>query len=229
MKYKAVIFDLDGTLLDTIGDIAAAMNHALKNHGMPTHEETDYYGMVGWGLDELVRRAIRAGLDEQGQKIDESVIEQLVPELSEEWMAYYRSHPADKTVPYDGIEGLLTALVEANVSIGVLSNKPEELVTATVAKLLPNHYFAAVHGQSEAFPHKPEPNLLLHILDHLNLAPEEACMVGDSEIDMKTARNAGVEAVAVSWGFRSLETLREAGAEVVAHSTRELREHLLKA
>lgn len=217
MKYSAVLFDLDGTLLNTIGDIAAAMNHALTEGGYPEHPEDAYYDMVGWGLDELCRRALPEGEGTQD----------LIQKLEGEWKAYYHEHPADRTEPYDGVEELLSALVESNIALGVLSNKPDELVRKTVEQLLPSRYFAVVRGQSEEFPHKPDPASLLHMLQEIQVEPEEACLVGDSEIDMETARNAGVGAVAVSWGFRSLETLREAGAEVTVHSTEELRRYLL--
>jgi phosphoglycolate phosphatase len=217
VKYSAVLFDLDGTLLNTIGDIAGAMNHALEKHGYPTHPDDAYYGMVGWGLDELCRRALPEG----------EAQEELIRELEADWKAYYHEHPADRTTPYDGVEDLLSALVEANISLGVLSNKPDELVRKTVEKLLPSRYFAAIRGQSEEFPHKPDPSSLLDILREIQVDPAEACLVGDSEIDMETARNAGIGAVAVSWGFRSLETLRKAGAEVTVHSTLELRRYLL--
>lgn len=217
MKYTAVLFDLDGTLLNTIGDIAGAMNHALEKHGYPGHPDEAYYDMVGWGLDELCRRALPEGEAE----------EELIRKLEEAWKAYYHEHPADRTTLYDGVDELLSALVEANISLGVLSNKPDELVRKTVERLLPNRYFAAVRGQNEEFPHKPDPSSLLHILEEIGVEPEEACLVGDSEIDMETAGNAGVGAVGVSWGFRSLEILRKAGAEVTVHSTLELRRYLL--
>lgn len=217
MKYKAVIFDLDGTLLNTIGDIAGAMNHALKQHGYPTHPDEAYYDMVGWGLDVLTERALP----------EDANLEALLPSIKNAWMEYYRKHPADRTVPYDGVESLLSALVEANVALGVLTNKPHEMAEQAVAALLPERYFAVIIGLDERFPRKPDPTALLHALEELGIAPEEACMIGDSEVDMETARNAGVEAVAVSWGFRTLETLREAGAEVTVHSTEELRRYLL--
>ena len=217
MKYSAVLFDLDGTLLNTIGDIAGAMNYALEKQGYPTHPDDAYYDMVGWGLDELCRRALPEG---EGK-------EELIRELESDWKAYYHDHPADRTEPYEGVEELITALVEANIALGVLSNKPDELARKAVEKLLPNRYFAVVRGQSEEFPHKPDPSSLLNILEEIQVEPARACLVGDSEIDMETARNAGVGAVAVSWGFRSLEILRDAGAEVTVHSTLELRRYLL--
>lgn len=217
MKYKAVLFDLDGTLLNTIGDIAGAMNHALKQHGFPTHSDEAYYDMVGWGLDVLSERALPEDAD----------LEKLLPSIKKMWLEYYREHPADKTFPYDGVEGLLSALVEANVSLGVLTNKPHEMAEQAVAALLPERYFATIIGLDDRFPRKPDPTSLLHMLEQVRVAPEEACMVGDSEVDMETARNAGVGAVAVSWGFRTLETLREAGADVTVHSVDELRRYLL--
>ena len=193
------------------------MNSALAARNFPTHEAEAYYGMVGWGLDELVRKALPEGAE----------VETVTSEIKEAWTDYYREHPADKAVPYEGIPELLSVLVEANLSLGVLSNKPDELAKRTVEELLPARYFASIRGQSDEFPRKPDPNSLLHMLAELRVAPEEACLVGDSEIDMETARNAGVTAVAVGWGFRDLETLRRSGAEIVAHSAEELREHLL--
>lgn len=217
MKYKAVLFDLDGTLLNTIGDIAGAMNHALKQHGFSTHSDEAYYDMVGWGLDVLTERALPADAE----------LEKLRPSIKKEWMQYYREHPADRTVAYEGVEELLSALVEANVSLGVLTNKPHEMAEQAVAALLPERYFAAIIGLDDRFPRKPDPTSLLHMLEQVRVAPGEACMVGDSEVDMETARNAGVAAVAVSWGFRTLETLREAGADVTVHSAKELQGYLL--
>ena len=223
MKYSAVVFDLDGTLLDTIGDIADSMNHALGLHGFPIHGDREYYDMVGWGLDVLVSKAVPPDTFESSDDP-----EGLRRDLKSRFMEYYREHPADRTVPFDGVEELLPKLVEANISLGVLSNKPDELVQQVVDALLPRNYFASVLGRSDDFPHKPEPDSLHHILEELNLDPRRACMVGDSEIDMETARNAGVAAVAVSWGFRSLETLLKAGAEATMHSVRELEDYLLK-
>ncbi|MFW5812222.1 MAG: HAD family hydrolase [Alkalispirochaetaceae bacterium] len=215
MKYRAVVFDLDGTLLNTIGDIAEAMNHALREQGLPVYSDREYETMVGWGLDELTRRALPPGRQECSRAVQEA------------FLAYYAAHPTARTVPYPGVPALLDRLAEAGVGMAILSNKPDELVQQVVQELLPDKGFSRVLGRSDRFPHKPDPSSLRHILSALGVPGEQACMVGDSEIDMETARNAAVPAVAVSWGFRDVATLEEAGSDVTVHTVGELEGYLL--
>lgn len=217
MKYRAVVFDLDGTLLNTIGDIADAMNHALREQGLPTHSDKEYETMVGWGLDELARRALPGSAQELHSAAKES------------FLSYYAAHPTRRTVPYEGVLPLIDRLAAADMRLAVLSNKPDPLVQQVVAELLPAGSFGVVLGRMESFPHKPDPASLAHVLSQLGVASSQACMVGDSEIDMETAGRAQVTPVAVSWGFRSAQVLEEAGAQVIAHTVEELEAHLLNS
>ncbi len=198
---KAVVFDLDGTLLDTIGDLAAALNHALQGHGLATHTEKAVLGFVGNGVANLVAR----GIGDPGEA------HPLFPSVFAEFRAYYGKHSADLTHPYEGIGALLTALTEKGIKTAVVSNKYDAAV-----KALSGRFFGALIplaiGESPAIKRKPAPDSLLLALKELGVSPKEAYYVGDSEVDIETARAAGVECLSVLWGFRSREALLSAGA-----------------
>lgn len=208
MRLTAVIFDLDGTLLDTIADIAAALNHVLASHGYPTHPTNAYKQMVGSGLVEVVRRALPA---------ESRSDEELVLAGAQQMKSFYAKSPVAETKPFDGIEEMLEELIANGVAVAVLSNKAHELVQTIVALALPGVEFAAVEGFREGRPPKPDPTSALQIASTLRLPPEQILYVGDSDVDIHTAQAAGMPSVGVGWGFRGEEELSAAGARWIVH------------
>lgn len=204
MRARGVIFDLDGTLLDTLEDIASAMNHALAESGMATHPLSAYRGLIGWGGAELVRRACPMGDHDA---------------LLARFRARYDelSRPAAGTTrPYEGVPQLLQSLVARAVPLAVLSNKPHGPTISSVAHYFPDIPFVAVLGASAHVPLKPEPAAALSIAEGFALDPEECVFVGDTEIDVETARRAGMCAAGVTWGFRA-ESVRSRADVVLEH------------
>ncbi|MEX2441980.1 MAG: HAD-IA family hydrolase [Alkalispirochaeta sp.] len=223
---QAVIFDLDGTLLNTLADITAAMNHALAVRGYPAATLDEVRTRVGWGLSTLVTRSLPEGSSGDAD---------LVQAVARGTRAYYLEHPVVETVPYPGVLDLVAELSRGGYRLAVLSNKPDELVQPIVAELLdpvvraaaPDRGgFAAVMGRKDGDPHKPDPTTTRRILEQLDVSPEDTAFVGDSEIDIETAVAAGCIAVGVAWGFREPEALIAAGADHVCYSIEELRQVL---
>ncbi|WP_426755468.1 HAD family hydrolase [Myxococcus sp. Y35] len=210
MLLRAVIFDLDGTLVDSLGDIADATNHALRLHGLPTHPESAYLRFVGSGVRELIRRAVPAGED----ALHEPVLAA--------YKAYYDDHLFDRTVHYPGIPEMLTALASEGTRLAVLSNKSDDFVKRLVARLLPGVPFAAVYGERPGLPRKPDPTAALALAGELHVPPAACAFVGDTSIDMDTARAAGMYGVGVAWGFRDVEELKAHGARAVADTAEAL-------
>ncbi|NTX11271.1 HAD family hydrolase [Myxococcus sp. CA051A] len=210
MQLRAVFFDLDGTLVDSLGDIADAMNHALAHHGLPTHPESAYRRFVGEGVRELARRAVPAGRED------------LAAPVLETYRAYYDEHLFDRTASYPGIPALLATLAEEGVVMGVLSNKSDSFVKRLVERLLPGVAFARVYGERPGVPRKPDPTAVLGMAAELELAPGVCGFVGDTAVDMDTARAAGMYGVGVTWGFRDAEELHAHGARAVATTAQEL-------
>lgn len=194
---KLVIFDLDGTLLDTIADLAAATNQALRHYGFPTHGEDAFRLFVGDGVNKLFERALPENVRD----------EEHVRFIRSRFIPYYDAHNADESRPYPGIPELLRALGERGVQMAVASNKYQSAARKLVAHYFPEVRFAEVLGQREGVPAKPDPAIVFDILRTAGTSPAEALYVGDSNVDMETARRAGVDAVGVTWGFRSREEL----------------------
>ncbi len=207
---KAVIFDLDGTLVDSLGDIASAMNEVLERHGFPTHPLAAYRRFVGDGMERLVRRAL--------PPVDEAVVERVLRDMR----ATYARHALRTTRPYPGVPELLDRLSAAGVGLAVLSNKPHEPAVAMVRALLPRWPFAAVQGAVPGRPRKPDPAGALDLVRRLGVAPEGCLLVGDTPTDMATARAAGMVPVGVLWGFRPESELRRAGARFLIRRPLEL-------
>jgi phosphoglycolate phosphatase len=205
MKFKAVLFDLDGTLLDTIDDLADSMNSVLEKHGFPKHGIDKYKYFVGDGMDVLVRRALPVFLK------DESVIAGCIVAMKEE----YSFRWADKTRPYDGIPELLDALSASGVRLSILSNKPHEPTGIVVSRMLADWKFEIVAGVREGVPRKPDPAAAISIAESLGIAPGEFLYLGDTNTDMKTAVAAGMFPAGALWGFRTAGELIEAGARIL--------------
>jgi phosphoglycolate phosphatase len=207
---RAVFFDLDGTLADTIGDIAASMNQALARAGRPGHDLERYRRMIGEGVTVLARRALGPGR------------EALVPDLVDAFRDIYRQRLLVETRPYPGVVELLSALREREVPLAVLSNKPHAATVAIVEGLFGADAFHAIAGEQEGTPKKPDPTAALALARLLAVPPARCFLVGDSPVDVETARNAGMASVGVSWGFRPVEELREAGAGSILERPAEL-------
>ena len=191
----AVIFDLDGTLLNTLGDLTAAVNHGLTAHGFPTHTEAEVRTYIGDGVRELIARACPPDTDEATQAV-----------VLADYLTYYAAHNADLTVPFDGVPTLLDALKQAGVRMAVVSNKHDSGVQALCARFFGEYLELAV-GADGTRPLKPAPDCLLYAMEQLGVAPEHTWFVGDSVPDVQTARAAGVKCAAVTWGFQDRDRL----------------------
>ena len=204
MKH-AVIFDLDGTLLNTLGDLRAATNHALEVRGLPPHWMEEIRQFIGNGIRLLICRAMPEGTPEA--EIDAAL---------DDFKAYYAAHIHDRTVPYDGIPQLLTALRKRGIKVAVLSNKIDSASQQLIEYFFPGKT-DVVFGEHVGVPRKPDPTSCRMVMQQLGVQPEQVLYVGDSGTDMQTAKNAGLYAVGVTWGFRSKEVLLEYGADVLVH------------
>jgi len=211
---KAVIFDLDGTLLDTIDDIAGSMNEVLKRHGLPQHNIGEYKLFVGCGVANLVRQAA-AGAEAAGLSL---------AGLEAEYRTEYSKRQADMTAPYADIPELLSALASRSVKMAVLSNKPHDATQEVIAHFFQGVGFDAVIGQRPGRPTKPDPDGAFEILKLLKLKSEDVLFVGDSGTDMQTAKAAGMRAAGALWGFRGKNELVENGADELAERPLDLLE-----
>ena len=214
---KLVIFDLDGTLLNTIADLAHSKNYALNKLGYPTHEIEKYNFMVGNGIDKLFERALP-----EEEKSKENVLR-----VRKEFVPYYDIHNADDSRPYPGIPELLSYLQDAGVQIAVASNKYQAATQKLVDHYFPEIHFTAVLGQREGVKVKPDPIIVSDILEIAKVAKEEALYVGDSGVDMQTAANAGVTACGVTWGFRPRTELEEFNPSYIADTAGEIKNLIL--
>ena len=205
MQFKVILFDLDGTLLDTLEDLGNSVNRVLAKKGFPTHDLDRYRYFVGDGALMLITRA----LPKQKRKNDviQACVDAFQLDYSQNWKV--------KTRLYDGIAEMLDELVTRNLKLAVLSNKPHIFTKQSVDNLLSNWRFEIVLGQRDAVPRKPSPEGALEIVENLNTKPENVLYLGDSAVDMQTAVAAGMFPVGVLWGFRSMKELQDAGAKVL--------------
>ncbi len=215
---RAVLFDLDGTLLDTLSDIASAMNAALAAHGLPTHPVDAYRLMVGSGADVLVRRALASGGEDARPHPADDLVGSLLDRMKQE----YAANTVSRTRPYPGIPKLMGELAELGLPLAVLSNKPDELVKPIVAAFFADDTFSVIRGLRDGFPRKPDPAGACAIASELGVKPRECVYLGDSDVDMQTARNAGMIAIGAGWGFRGRAELLRAGAARVIDDPGEL-------
>lgn len=211
--WKAVVFDLDGTLTNTLHDIACAMNRALRLVGLAEHPVDAYRYMVGNGARTLAVRAV----GEHQEKMEEAL---------RLYQAYYEKHTADTTRPYDGVMELLDELAARGLKLCVLSNKPHADTVGVIRHFFPNTAWAVVRGQMEGVPVKPDPAGAFAIAQALGVLPEECLYLGDTSVDMTTAGRAGMYAVGVLWGFRDEKELRESGARQIIQKPLELLQYL---
>lgn len=210
---KLAIFDLDGTLLNTIKDLGDAVNYALDHNGFHTHSVASYPYFVGNGVKRLIERA----LPEDARKNA-----QVVSNMLRDFKAYYNDHNTDRTVPYEGMPELLRTLQDNGVMLAVASNKYQQATEKII-----NHYFAdinwvAVLGQQDDIPIKPDPSIIFMVLSQARISKQETLIVGDSGIDMETARRACVDSVGVSWGFRPVKELKEYHANVIINKPQDI-------
>ena len=213
-KFDAILFDLDGTLLDTLADIAHSMNRALEKMRLPTHPIDRYRTMVGDGVEILVRRAIPPSLHDPKTMSD----------LAAAYREDYARHWADQSAPYPGILDMLNGLKQREIRTAVLSNKPHGFTVQCVERFLPTADFQIVLGAGTQFPHKPHPAAALHIADQMQLPTKQFLYLGDTNTDMKTAIAAGMFPVGATWGFRDEGELLASGAGRIVHHPRNVLE-----
>ncbi len=210
MKH-ALIFDLDGTLVDSLNGIAASLNHALAASGLPTHPREAVRNFIGNGARILIQRGAPADADEA-----------LLNSLEAAFKAHYDLTWPSGTTAYAGITSLLESLQGHGYQLAVLSNKPHPFTEIIVTRIFPTIRFAMVLGQRPGIPHKPDPTGALEIANTLHLSPDECTIIGDSTMDLETAHNAAMKSIAVTWGFHDRERLIAAAAEHLVEAPTEL-------
>lgn len=228
-QIHAVVFDLDGTLLDTLRDLADAVNAALTKNGLPTRSLDDVRRFVGNGIANLIVRAMPGGEypDTLSDIADDPVKVELHHRLLQDFSEYYEIHCEDNTRPYDGIVPLLETLKAQGIRMAVVSNKAD----FAVKKMIPSYFgdlidVAAGEDEAHGIGKKPSPEMVLSALGKIGVAPEHAIYVGDSDVDIRTAKNAGIPCISVLWGFRSREFLLEHGAVTLICEPEELLAYL---
>ena len=217
MSFKACIFDLDGTLCDSVESIADSANHAMRDFGLKEATVADYKVFVGDGVDMLIRRLLRFAGDEEGAQFEK---------VKDRYLEYFKEGCLYHVKPYPGITETLKELKVAGAKLGVLSNKPHENTRNVIRTVFGEGIFDWVQGQSDAFPRKPDPAGALYIAEQFGVKPEECMYMGDTGTDMKTGTAAHMYTVGVKWGFRGEEELRENGADAVAEKAGELAAHI---
>lgn len=215
MNYRAIVFDLDGTLLDTLEDLGLSVNAVLKEHGYPEHSLQAYRYFIGDGIEALVKRALPPT---EAEKLGREQLHGLVEAAREE----YRRRWADHTRVYPEIPELLDFLEERKIPKAIFSNKPHEFTVLTVQQLLGSWHFAEVQGAAAGLPRKPDPAGLLAIARELGVEPRQVVYLGDSRVDMQAATAAGMYPVGALWGFRDAAELKDGGAKMLARSPLQL-------
>ncbi len=210
MRYDTVIFDLDGTLLDTLDDLADSCNYALASVGAPSRTKEEVRQFVGNGIARLIELALPGG--RENPKYDETL---------SVMQAYYRTHNKIKTGLYPGILELMEQLDRMGIAQAVVSNKPDTSVKPLSAEYFGKYVTVAI-GEREGVRRKPAPDTVFQALEELNKSRDTAIYVGDSEVDIATAKNAGIPCISVTWGFRDRDMLEEAGAELYADTPEEI-------
>lgn len=210
MRYRLVIFDMDGTILNTLEDLTDALNYALKCSGYPLHTIEDVRRFVGNGIPKLIERGVPAGTKEEDRE-----------RVHKDFMEYYQVHCADKTRPYAGIVELIEKLRKAGVLTAVVSNKADVAVKELCRQYFDGCFDCAV-GDRQGIRRKPAPDSVNEVLRYLSVPREEAVYVGDSDVDIATADNSGLDSIIVSWGFREVPFLKEHGAKRIVDTPEEV-------
>ena len=213
-RYKAIIFDLDGTLLDTLTDLAEGTNYALRVNGFPERTPDEIRRFVGNGARKLIERAVPDGQ-----------IEAALEQVRQDFNIYYKVHCKDHTAPYSGIMEMLQELVQQGYALGVVSNKPDFAVQELIPEYFPR-IFASVSGERQGVAKKPAPDLILEAMKNLQADSSNAVYVGDSEVDLEAAVNAGIPCISVAWGFKGKKFLEEQQAEMIIEKPSEIQKYL---
>lgn len=211
-KFRLVIFDLDGTLLNTIDDLAMSTNYALRQYGYPEHDLAAYRYFVGNGITKLIERALP----------EEARQEHIITSLRAAFVAYYQQHKTDLSRPYPGIPELLHTLHSQGIRLAVASNKYQQGTIELVRHFFGDRLFSVVLGQREGVPVKPDPTIIKDILTSTAVPESETLYVGDSGVDMQTARNSALTSIGVTWGFRPRRELEINGANLIVDTPREI-------
>jgi phosphoglycolate phosphatase len=218
MNYRGIIFDLDGTLLDTLEDLADSMNLVLSKNGFPQHDIPTYKEFIGEGVTNLVRKALPEGL------VDQEAISRYVSEVRAE----YDKRWANKTHPYPQIPELLRELQHQKIRTAVLTNKPDAPAKVMIQHFFPDHSFEIIQGAKPGYPLKPDPGGALEIAQEMRLLPNDFLYLGDTGTDMKTAKAAGMYPIGVLWGFRIAAELLANGAQLLIERPEQLLDWLAK-
>ena len=211
-QYKGIVFDLDGTLLNTIQDLADSVNYVLAYYGYSEHGYEDYKLKIGKGFQHLLEMSLPK--DRQSDAMMEKALDMFVKAYAKRYL--------NKTAPYKGIEAMLEKLQEKGIKMGVNSNKRNDYSSALIKKNFPQISFVGIFGEREDVPRKPNPQAALELVGLMNLKPEEVLYMGDSQIDMETGKNAGMDTIGVLWGFRKEDELIEGGAAYIVKAPEEV-------
>ncbi len=215
MRYKLAIFDMDGTILNTIDDLAASLNYVLEKSGFPARTMDEVISFIGDGLRKLIERGVPEGTDSE-------TVDKVLADFKE----YYAVHCADKTAPYDGIVELLENLRRNGCMTAVVSNKADYAVQELCRKYFDGLFDYAV-GERSGILRKPAPDSVNEVLEKLNVSRENAVYIGDSDVDIKTAENAGMDSIIVEWGFRERDFLLKKGAKTIVSAAKEIEDIVL--
>ncbi len=216
MAIKAVFFDLDGTLLYTLQDLANSFNHVLENHNFPTHSLDKYREFIGYGVRALVEKALPENVGSDPEQFKA---------ILAEYAKVYGNVGKPTTEPYDGIMDLLKELQKREYKLAIITNKPHDRALEVVDKFFPDT-FSHIIGQKAGVPVKPDPTLTVPLLDELGLQPQEVLYIGDSEVDMQLSYNANFTSIGVSWGYEDVPELEAAGAKIIINHPLEVLDHL---
>ncbi|MHB8062888.1 MAG: HAD family hydrolase [Ruminiclostridium sp.] len=217
MKYTTVIFDLDGTLIDSLEDLADSANEALTKYGFNGHPVEAYKKFIGNGIRQLVINAV-----------PENTEESLIDSILKDYSCIYKKNYINKTHLYENVHSLLENLKELGIKMAVCSNKPDSLTNEIIEKIIGKEYFGIIFGEREGIPRKPDPASLLEAAKYLRAEPERTIYLGDSGGDMTCAKNAGMCAAGALWGFREKDELVECGAHILLSNPMELLEYIKK-
>lgn len=215
-QFKAILFDLDGTLVNTLKDITDITNRVLKKRGFPEHNADSYRYRVGNGARVLIEKSLPPAL----------LTEELIEECLTEFSGIYSADPIGTSIPYPGILELLDKIESLKIPKSILSNKPDAITKQVVQTLFDSYSFTAVQGAKEGIPKKPDPQAALEICGKMGVQPEEVLYLGDSGVDMETAVSGGMFPAGVQWGFRDTEELKAHGAEMIISQPSEILNYL---